>query len=168
MGNWLHYRRLGLLLATLCLAGPAVAAGPQDGAVGEGESHLRSDLYEPLQESEAAVVAPSPVPTRLYPLYRKMRNPASDDAESVAKGRLLFGANCKVCHGAEGEAVGSGLEPAPRDLTSPALQAARRDGELFYAIKNGIRDTSMLPWGGRLSDRDIWMMVRYLRFLSQP
>jgi mono/diheme cytochrome c family protein len=126
---------------------------------------MRSDLYEPLGESGAASVAPSPVPRRLYPLYRKMRNPAPDNAQSVAKGRLLFGANCKVCHGAAGEGVGVGLEPAPRDLTSPALQAARSDGELFFVIQNGILDTAMLPWGGRLSDRDIWMVVRYLRFL---
>ncbi|MBI5136212.1 MAG: c-type cytochrome [Nitrospirae bacterium] len=155
-------------------AAPACAAEPGgDVMPGAGGDPLRQYLSDPLQPPDAQTDGawpPSPVPERLRKFYGNMRNPVPDTPEAVAKGRLLYGANCQVCHaGAPGGAAPDRiLDTVPRDLTAPAFQVTRSDGEIFYAIQNGVRDTAMLPWGGRLSDREIWLLVCYVRHLAVP
>ncbi|MBW8866485.1 MAG: PQQ-dependent sugar dehydrogenase, partial [Acidobacteria bacterium] len=40
------------------------------------------------------------------------------------------------------------------------------DGEIYTVIKNGVPPTMMAGWDGRLSDREIWSVVNYLRALA--
>jgi mono/diheme cytochrome c family protein len=43
------------------------------------------------------------------------------------------------------------------------------DGELFWIVKHGIRNTTMPAWGAFLSDQEIWQVITLLRkFDSLP
>ena len=72
---------------------------------------------------------------------------------------------CELCHAYDGSgktSIGGGQYPHPPALRSAAVEALS-DGEIFYHIRNGIRNTAMPAWG--LPDR--WQLVSYIRDLPQ-
>ncbi|HLX72520.1 MAG TPA: c-type cytochrome [Verrucomicrobiae bacterium] len=100
---------------------------------------------------------------------KSLKNPLSGtDADAIA-GRELYQKNCEACHGYDGSgrtAAGGGMYPPPLDLGRLALaQRKRTDGELFYFIHNGIRNTAMPGW--QLPDQQVWQLVAYIRHLPQ-
>jgi predicted CXXCH cytochrome family protein len=91
-------------------------------------------------------------------------NPAADPSD-VAAGKELYRQKCEVCHGYDGSGktpIGSGEFPRVPTLRSAAITATP-DGELFYHIRNGIRNTGMPAWN--LPDREIWQLVTFIRNL---
>ena len=100
---------------------------------------------------------------------KALKNPLSATAggADVAAGRELYQANCEACHGYDGNgntAAGGGLYPPPRNLSRAAvLKRKRTDGELFYFIRNGVRNTAMPGW--QLPDQQTWQLVSFLRNL---
>ena len=98
---------------------------------------------------------------------RTRANPLAGEAtnDDIAAGRDLYQAQCDVCHGHDGSGkttAGGGMYPPPARLQRDAL-AKRTDGDLFYLIRNGIRNTAMPGW--QLPDRETWQLVLYLRKL---
>src|ERR1700750_1327949 len=95
-----------------------------------------------------------------------MKNPlaAHPDAADIAAGRELYTAKCEACHAYDGGGrteVGGNVFPRP-----PGLKAAltsMSDGEIFYHVRNGIRNTAMPAWN--FPDRKMWQLVSYLRHL---
>ena len=95
---------------------------------------------------------------------RRLENPLGADAADVVAGRDLFRQNCEVCHGYDGSGrtqIGAGEYPRPPALR--ALAVALTDGEIFYHIRNGIRNTGMPAWS--MPERQIWQLVLYIRNL---
>ena len=94
-------------------------------------------------------------------------NPLGSDAADIVAGRDLFRENCEICHAYDGGGrtrIGSSEYPH-----APPLRVAVRavsDGEVFYHIRNGIRNTGMLAWD--MPDRQIWQLVTYIRHLPSP
>jgi predicted CXXCH cytochrome family protein len=86
------------------------------------------------------------------------------DATAITAGRELFRQKCEVCHAYDGGGkteLGAGEFPRP-----PALRAATHamsDGEIFYHIRNGIRNTAMPAWN--MPDGQVWQLVSYIRRL---
>jgi predicted CXXCH cytochrome family protein len=99
---------------------------------------------------------------------RVLKNPLGDDSDP-APGRALYQKNCEICHSFDGNgktATAAGLYPPPLSLNRHALETRKRsDGELFYLIQNGIRNTAMPGW--QLPDQQIWQLVAYIRNLPQ-
>ena len=97
----------------------------------------------------------------------KAKNPLNGTEADVTAGRELYAKNCEVCHGYDGAgktATSSGLYPPPLSLTRYELEKRnRRDGELFYFIRNGVRNTAMPGW--QLPDLQIWQLVTFIRAL---
>jgi predicted CXXCH cytochrome family protein len=96
---------------------------------------------------------------------RERQNPLGATAADVSAGSDLYHKNCEACHGYDGKgktAAGGGLYPPPADL-SRAASDKRTDGELFYLIRNGIRNTAMPGW--QLPDEQTWQLVSYVRHL---
>jgi predicted CXXCH cytochrome family protein len=94
-------------------------------------------------------------------------NPLGADPADVTAGRDLYREKCEICHGYDGSGkttIGAGQYPHPPALSSAAIQAMP-DGEIFYHIRNGIRNTAMPAWG--LPDREIWQLVSYMRDLPK-
>jgi mono/diheme cytochrome c family protein len=102
---------------------------------------------------------------------REARNPVAPSAEVLGRARAHFADHCASCHGNDGRGkttLGQGFSPAAPDMTLPATQSLS-DGELFFAIKNGIRLTGMPAWGGdtREEDEETWALVHFIRHLPQ-
>lgn len=98
---------------------------------------------------------------------RDRKNPLALTDASVTAGRRLYQQKCEVCHGYDGSGktdAGAGEYPPPTDLR--AIDSTRRtDGELFYFIQNGIRNTAMPGW--QMPDENIWQLVTYIRSLPK-
>ncbi|HXJ00535.1 MAG TPA: c-type cytochrome [Micropepsaceae bacterium] len=97
---------------------------------------------------------------------KALPNPLGSKAEvaDVTAGRELFRQKCEVCHAYDGGGkteIGAGVFPRPPVLHAAAT--AMSDGEIFYHIRNGIRNTAMPAWN--MSDRQIWQIVSYIRNL---
>jgi predicted CXXCH cytochrome family protein len=101
---------------------------------------------------------------------KKLQNPlAADNAASVtvSAGLELYKQKCAVCHGSDGSGkteAGGGLYPPPLDLRGPEVKNAT-DGEVFYFIRNGIRNTAMPGW--QMPDQDTWRLVVFIRNLPR-
>ena len=100
---------------------------------------------------------------------KTLRNPLLADAGSVdvAAGLNLYKQKCEICHGYDGSGktdLGDGLYPPPLALRGSEVNNAT-DGELFYFIRNGIRNTAMPGW--QMPDEDTWHLVVFIRNLPK-
>jgi predicted CXXCH cytochrome family protein len=86
-----------------------------------------------------------------------------DPAETRA-GQDIFTKKCETCHAYDGSGkteTGSGTYPQPPNLRMAVSSLS--DGEIFYHIRNGIRNTAMPAWN--FPDRQVWQLVSYIRNL---
>ena len=91
-------------------------------------------------------------------------SPLGHDVADVTAGREIFRQKCESCHAYDGGGrteIGSGTYPRPPVLKT--LVALLSDGEIFYHIRNGIRNTAMPAWN--MPDREVWQLVAYVRHL---
>ena len=103
------------------------------------------------------------------PEAAKVKNPIPSSAKSIEDGQKLYQTNCRHCHGAKG--LGDGplapTDPPPSNLTDAEWNHGSSDGEIFYVIKNGAGpDSKMKPMKAKLTDKDIWNVVNYIRSLG--
>jgi predicted CXXCH cytochrome family protein len=90
---------------------------------------------------------------------------AQPDPANIRAGHDLFTAKCETCHAYDGGGkteLGAGSFPRPPILR--ALAPSLTDGEIFYHIRNGIRNTAMPAWN--FPDRQVWQLVSYIRHLA--
>jgi predicted CXXCH cytochrome family protein len=92
-------------------------------------------------------------------------NPLGGDAADIAAGQGIFRQKCEICHAYDGSGrtqIGAAEYPRPPALHSLNIMALT-DGEIFYYIRNGIRNTGMPAWS--MADGQLWQVVAYLRKL---
>src|SRR5258705_10048278 len=103
------------------------------------------------------------------PEAAKVTNPIPSSAKSIADGQKLYQTNCRHCHGAK--ALGDGplapKDPSPPNLTDAEWIHGSSDGEIFAVISNGAGpDSQMKAMKTKLSDKDIWNIINYIRSLG--
>ncbi len=110
---------------------------------------------------------PPPAEYKVPPEAAAKANPVKPSEESLAKGKKLYNLDCAMCHGTSGDGKGDMASDIKNvtDFTNPESLKNRKDGELFYAIRNGKGD--MPPEGDRAKDDDIWNMVNYVRSFAR-
>lgn len=97
------------------------------------------------------------------------KNPIANTPENVAKGKALFEGKgtCFNCHGKEGKGDGPAgliLNPTPRNFTNCKFHKKRKDGELFWVIKNGSAGTGMVPLiPAAINEEEAWTIINYER-----
>jgi predicted CXXCH cytochrome family protein len=92
------------------------------------------------------------------------RMPFAISAAEIEAGHQTFQQKCEVCHGYEGGGkteIGAGAYPRPPVLRE--LLPSMSDGEIFYHVRNGIRNTAMPAWS--MPDREVWQLVAFMRHL---
>ncbi|HJU05301.1 MAG TPA: cytochrome c [Nitrospiraceae bacterium] len=93
--------------------------------------------------------------------------PVLNDPQRIEAGLRSYHAMCKTCHSAPGRqpsTIQQGLNPKPPKLDSERVQN-RRDEELYWVIKNGIRMTGMPAFGKTHQDEALWSIVAFVRQL---
>lgn len=117
----------------------------------------------------APVVGTARYDTAVQTDAAKLKNPVAADAKSIGEGKKLYGAQCASCHGLAGKGDGKGgalLKPLPADFTDDTWKHGSGDGDIFVVIRDGIKQTGMRAFGGRLTTQEIWHLVNYLRTLG--
>ena len=97
---------------------------------------------------------------------KAMANPlgAHPDPAAIAAGRALFTKKCETCHAYDGGGrTEIGANAFPRVPALRPLVVSMSDGEIFYHIRNGIRNTAMPAWD--FPDAQVWQLVSYIRNL---
>jgi hypothetical protein len=100
---------------------------------------------------------------------KAMKNPIPATPENIAKGKALFEGKgtCFNCHGKEGKGdgpAGAILNPSPRNFTNCKFHKKRKDGELFWVIKNGSAGTGMVSLiPAAINDEEAWAIINYER-----
>ncbi len=102
--------------------------------------------------------------------FLALKNPLLFDDKTLKAGENLFHNQakpiaCKFCHGIKGNGKSDPdfeSTPPPRNFTCRETMGKLPDGQLFWVIKNGSKNTSMFAFPG-LSDNQIWQLVHYVR-----
>ena len=109
----------------------------------------------------------APIPAE----YAGLTNPIAPDAASLARGKVIYEANCAACHGASGLGDGPAAEsldppPAPIAHTSQMLSEAY----LFYRVSEGGNfapfNSAMPAWKEKLREDERWAVINYIRSLE--
>ena len=120
-------------------------------------------------------VCPQPRKTARAPgKFRKMNNPLASAPADIKAGETLYQQTalplaCVNCHGAKGDgqgAMGTALNPPPRNFTCGETMNEISDGQLFWIIKKGSPGTGMMAFSG-MPDNKIWQLISYIRSLAK-
>lgn len=125
-----------------------------------------------LGEAQGPHMMQPRVPRAQLEEARVLTSPLAYSPEVVARGKMLYEGKgtCANCHGMNGNGRGPGavnLNPAPRNFRHHGFWRHRTEGEIFWVIKHGSPGTAMIPFGGLLSDKEIWTIIQYERTFSR-
>ena len=102
--------------------------------------------------------------------FLNMQNPLPLNDGNLKSAEKLFQEKakpiaCKFCHGITGNGEGDPdfeSTPSARNFTCAATMEQLPDGQLFWIIRNGSKNTAMFAFSD-LSDNQIWQLVHYIR-----
>lgn len=139
---------------TLCLSGCGWQMAEQP----------RYDAYEPMAGREDVTSARRPPEGTIRFRHSEERPELSE--ELLSRGEERYNIYCALCHGRTGHGDGQIVErgfPQPPSFHTKELQQA---GDLHYwsAITNGAG--RMYPYASRVSPRDRWAIVEWIRVLQ--
>ncbi len=124
---------------------------------------------QPAAAPAQAITPPATPAISVIPVEAaRMVNPVTPTPESQARAKQIFGYDCAMCHGANGDgkgAVATDMNLTMKNFTDPAVLKNRTDGELFYIIKSG--QGQMPAEDDRAKPDEMWNMVIYVRSLSK-
>jgi len=141
-----------LVTAMAFVGGDLALAGPE-----------KDPLKPRVPRSDRGAAKKMKPPADLY----KRSNKASDAI--VAEGKKIFEGKgtCVNCHGKKGDGLGPAgkvLNPGPRNFTNCRFHKRRKDGELFWIIKNGSPGTGMVAMvPATITEEEAWKVLAYER-----
>jgi mono/diheme cytochrome c family protein len=98
----------------------------------------------------------------------KMVNPVKSSPAGLAHAKKIYGYDCAMCHGKDGDGQGDlagDMKLKLPDWRDPASLKDMTDGELFYIITHG--QGKMPPGEDQMKPEEIWMMVHYVRSFAE-
>ncbi|WP_263365883.1 c-type cytochrome [Edaphobacter bradus] len=122
-------------------------------------------LFALSPQQQAADPAQTVIPAEAA----KMVNPVKPTPESQAHAKKIFGYDCAMCHGVNGDGKGDlvgDLKLKMKDYTDPAALKDFTDGELFYIIRNG-KGQMPAEEVARANPEDVWNMVILVRSFAK-
>jgi mono/diheme cytochrome c family protein len=105
----------------------------------------------------------------------KIPTDAGIDMSLMRLGKERYDIHCAICHGEYGNGRGATAQfgLAPRNLSDPSQSgtylenaAPWLDGQIYNAITNGSNSQLMLGLGDKLSPKERWAIVLYVRALQ--
>ena len=96
------------------------------------------------------------------------KNPVKPTPEGLAASKKIFGYDCTMCHGVNGDGKGDLVESMSlkmKDWHDPAALSAMSDGDIYDLIVKG--KDKMVGEGDRLAPAKVWGLVNYVRSLAK-
>ena len=121
-------------------------------------------LFALLPQQSTPPPASPPIPADAATLV----NPVKPTPASQEHAKKVYGYDCAMCHGANGDGKGdlvADMKLTLKDYTDPAALKDISDGEIFYIIKNG--KGQMSGEGDRMKPDDLWNMVILVRSFAK-
>ncbi|MDW5264200.1 MULTISPECIES: c-type cytochrome [Acidobacteriaceae] len=122
----------------------------------------------PQQPAPANIPATAAAAPAMPADAKTLVNPVKPTADSQTQAKKMYGYDCAVCHGENGNGKGdlaADMKPPLKDYTDPAALKDLTDGEIFYIIKNG--KGQMTGEGDRLNKDGTWNMVILVRSFAK-
>ena len=126
-----------------------------------GYERAKSDRNQDPQATEA----PPPIPAE----DAAKKNPVKRTPEGMAGAKKLYGYDCAMCHGKNGDGKGdlaTDMKLELKDWRDPNSLAKMTDGELFYIITNG-RGKMTGGEGDRTKEDVRWNLVIVVRAFAK-
>ncbi len=92
-----------------------------------------------------------------------MREP---EDKAVTLGKRIYKRHCSACHADRGDGSSwarNGLNPPPRDFTSPDSREMLSRERMIVSVRHGRPGTAMMPFASRLTEEEIEAVVDYIR-----
>jgi mono/diheme cytochrome c family protein len=144
-------RKILLVLGTVCVASLAMARAKQNAA--------QEKPKDPQSAAGDYKIAQEDI---------DKKNPVKPSSEGLAAARKIYGYDCAMCHGPNGDGKGDIVESMKltmHDWREPAALEGKTDGELFYIITKG--KGKMMGEGNRVSETVRWNLVNLTRSYSK-
>jgi mono/diheme cytochrome c family protein len=128
---------------------------------------LPAGFLFPARQPQKPPDKPAQAEYKIPPEAVKQPNPVKPSPASIAQGKKIYGYDCAMCHGVDGDGKGelaADMKLNLADLRDPASLKDRTDGELFYVIKTG--KGKMAAEGDRVKTDDLWNLVNFIRSLT--
>jgi len=105
--------------------------------------------------------------------YADLKNPYPASTENIVDGKRLYQAQCQMCHGESGQGdglAGKQLLPRPANLSLTRRLPVTTDSFLFWTLSEGGQSlgTAMPAFTNRLSDEEMWQIIRYINTGFSP
>jgi mono/diheme cytochrome c family protein len=116
-----------------------------------------------IQASASQDAAPAPAAS-----HAGAPNPVKPTAEAQARAKEIYGIDCAMCHGDNGNGqtdLGKSMSLNMVDFTDGKAMSAKSDGDLFDIIRNG-KDKMPPEAAGRANDNIVWNLIIYIRKMS--
>lgn len=124
-------------------------------------------IFTPLKlfASENGYKTPVMAPKEYLVMKNKFNG---NDKGTLERGEYIYSKKCSQCHGEKGDATGSIFpEGVPIPILNKDFFKNMPDGQLFWAIENGIGDSLMPAFGPgsdvNLSSDDVWKVLTFIR-----
>ncbi len=90
---------------------------------------------------------------------------ANKSGDVIDRGSILYAKNCASCHGAQGNANPSNMNPPPRNFHTEEFKNANGGGPyaLYQVLTNGYGGGRMPSFSASLSPEDRYAVTHYLR-----
>jgi mono/diheme cytochrome c family protein len=124
-------------------------------------------LFQQATPTTPAAPAAGQSQSKIPAEYVGKTNPVKATPESQARARKMYGWDCAMCHGDNGDGKGDvAIEQklTMRDYRDANSLKTLSDGEIFYIIQTG--RGQMPSEGDRAKPDEIWNLVIYIRGLS--
>ena len=136
--------------------------------LGQAQDHGQHSPAKPSSAGQTA--GPHGEGTHTHTAAAKIPNPVKPDAASIAAGEKLYATHCAACHGPKGAGDGiqaSKFTPRPANLADAQWKHGPSDGEIFTVIRNGVPKTSMSTYSKKITERETWDVVNFIRSLGE-
>ena len=152
-------KRLFVIGAVTACVLPAIVLGF---AAGIGIPPVQADVAPSSLETDCF----APAPFVGCAARAQSGNPQTS-AEGPTQGAAIYRQLCSRCHGLTEQSdnlYGKSFYPPAPHL--PLGGTTFTEGEVFWIVKHGIRNTAMPAWGNLMSDDDIWRVAGVVRKFS--
>jgi mono/diheme cytochrome c family protein len=123
---------------------------------------------EESKPAATAAATTSAAEFKIPPDAAKAANPIKPTPASLAQGKKMYGFDCALCHGKDGDGKGdlaADMNLKLADYRDSSALKDMTDGEMFYIIKNG--KGQMTGEADRFKPEEIWNLVNYVRSLAK-
>ena len=149
-------------------AAPAAATSAEaDGAAAttQAEAPAASAPADTADTADTAAAAPATATAEAEPVELETADATSpvaallDDPAAITAGRRMFRAVCTgYCH-----STTPGVTKDAPNLFDCSTDHGDTDADLYRVINQGVPNTEMLPFEGKIPDETLWQVIAYIR-----